>query len=250
MNECRKCGAELVEDAVFCHKCGAPVEDAEIEEKKGRRNGVIITLLIILISVVLLDMTIKVGEMLGSRSDAMRESVEQRDLAAQKNTPVPTEAAEGGNAAEKLKATFPPGTDLKYHDPDPVYVPFHCSDPIFSCSYPKSFEVYIEKDPNCKYALRNGDGSVTMKICAEKNSAVTVQQSKAAFIGGSTGEITNSRGGDTYYTVQINENGISRYRYLVSKNGNFYWFDLSFPYAYRAVYEEYAQRIYNSFNIK
>ena len=255
-----KCGAKLNKDAVFCHKCGKTVKnekhasDYEYEEEEsGRGNRLLITLLIILILLVLLGLAAVFSYLfVGSQSSVIKESYSNEPPAVA-STVVPATATETEAPTEKPKATKKPAvSDDEYvHIEQPVYKTYTDAEYRFSCAYPSHFEKYVDNTSSARYTLRANNGEMTMKICAEDNSAgITLQQSLSMFKSKHSGEVEYSSLGETYYAVRINDGGFCYYKYLRSKNKTFYWFEFTYPETKRDTYEGYIQHIYESFTVK
>lgn len=257
---CIKCGARLHKDARFCHKCGKAVpvdeyfvdeEEYEVEDSKGKR--VMLVLLVTLILLVLLGLTAVFSYLfVGNQSSLIKESYSTEPPAVA-STVVPETATETDAPTKKPSATKKPSdSDEKYiHVGNPVYKTYTDSEYRFSCAYPTHFEKFVDNASPSRYALRANGGEITMKICAEKNDAqTTLQQSLSAFKSKHGGEVEYSSIGETYYAVRINDDGFCYYKYLRSKNNNFYWFEFTYPEDERDTYEGYIQHIYESFTIK
>ncbi len=259
--KCRYCGAQLSEESRFCHKCGKTVqvkkqaseyEYEDDEPKKGSR--VLLTLLITLILLVLLLLSAVISNWFFTKTGMQspeQENVNQTPSVVA--TVVPETETEDDMATPKPKATKKPtASDDEYvHIEQPTYKTYTDSEFRFSCAYPSHFEKYIDNTSSARYTLRANNGEMTMKICAEENSAgITLQQSLSMFKSKHSGEVEYSNIGETYYAVRINEDGFCYYKYLRSKNKTFYWFEFTYPKDEQDTYEGYIQHIYESFTVK
>jgi hypothetical protein len=260
---CRKCGAELNDDELFCHRCGAPVKkrnDEELRNNKGyendkkprKNNTAVVVLLVILISLVLL-VAAAVGSYMFVNKDSsvIKESLDRQNSAASATyavqTAAPKETEKTYTAAPRVTANPSSGVP----DSDPQYSVYTDPELKFSCAYPKSFEAYIDNTTSGRYTVRNEDKSATLRICAEKNDAkLTIEQSLSTFTSKTQGDVEYQKTGSTYYAVRVNDGSICYYKYLVSKDGYFYWFEFNYPTKYQDIYDGYVQHIYSSFTVK
>lgn len=258
--KCVKCGAKLKNNAVYCHKCGRRVGDTQSEKYTDTQKGggkAVIVLLVVLILLVLLGLA-ALGSYLfvGSQSSVIRDELsaptatEQPPVVA---TIVPEEDTEDDieeTQKPKERAASGSNSDTK-HVSNPEYKTYTDAEFKFSCSYPSHFEKYIDNTSTARYNLKTSDGEVTMRICAEKNTAdLTIQQSLSVFKSKHGGIVEYTSSGESYYAVRINVGGVCYYKYLRLKNNTFYWFEFTYPEDAKDIYEDYIQHIYESFTVK
>lgn len=258
--KCVKCGAKLKNNAVYCHKCGKRVNNTQdtrdtVEEKSG--NKVVIVLLVALILLVLLGLT-ALGSYLfmGNQSSVIRDELSAPTATQQPPvvaTIVPIEDTEDdAEATQKPKERAMLGEDTdSEHVSNPEYKTYTDAEFKFSCSYPSHFEKYVDNTSTARCNFKTTGGEVTMRICAEKNTAdLTIQQSLSVFKSKHGGIVEYTSSGESYYAVRINAGGVCYYKYLRLKNNTFYWFEFTYPEDARDIYEGYIQHIYESFTIK
>lgn len=258
--KCVKCGAKLKSNAVYCHKCGKRVGNTQdridtVEEKSGTKA--VIVLLVALILLVLLGLA-ALGSYLfvGNQSSVIRDELSAPTATQQPPvvaTIVPEEDTEDDvrvTQKPKEREKLGSATDSE-HISNPEYKTYTDAEFKFSCAYPSHFEKYVDNTSNARYNLKTNDGEVTMRICAEKNTAgLTIQQSLSVFKSKYGGIVEYSSSGESYYAVRINVGGMCHYKYLRLKNNTLYWFEFTYPEDARDVYEDYIQHIYESFTIK
>lgn len=263
--KCIKCGAKLKSNAVYCHKCGMRVDknqnnNNDTDTQTGGSKAVIV-LLVVLILLVLLGLA-ALGAYLfvGNQSSVIRDELsaptptEQPPVVA---TIVPKEDTED-DTKNSIKTSEKPkekptlsSDDENTHISDPEYKTYTDSEFKFSCSYPSHFEKYTDNTSTARYNLKTNDGEVTMRICAEKNTAgLTIQQSLSVFKSKHGGIVEYTASGESYYAIRINADGVCYYKYLRLKNNTFYWFEFTYPKEEKNIYEEYIQHIYESFTVK
>lgn len=255
--QCKRCGKEINNSAKFCENCGAPInEEAEKQTAPKRNNTLIIVLLCILIGIMMF-VAAAVGAymFMDNESSVLKESYDKRDKAAAEITAVPATAVPI-NTAEPIYTPKPTAKPVSNqsddgHIAEPSYKVYSDTEMGFSCAYPTHFEKYNDNTSTGRYTLQSPDKSVSLRICAENNDAdITLAQSMSMFKTKNPGDIEYSKTGNTYYAIRINDNGICRYRYLVSKNQKLYWFDFNYPEEYRDIYEKYIDHIYRSFTVR
>ena len=254
---CKRCGKEINEGAKFCENCGAPInEGAAKQETPKRGNTLVIVLLCILIGIMMF-VAAAVGAymFMDNESSVLKESYDKRDKAAAEITSIPATAVpitteEPYNTPKPTAKPMLNETESG-HIAEPTYKVYSDTEMGFSCAYPTHFEKYNDNTSAGRYTLQTPDKSVSLRICAEDNDAdITLAQSMLMFKAKNLGDIEYSKTGNTYYAIRINNNGICRYRYLVSKNRKLYWFDFNYPEEYRDIYENYIDHIYRSFTVR
>jgi len=250
--KCKNCGAELREDAKVCESCGEKVVQTD-EDNPKKRSGAIVVLLSVLIGIMLL-FGVSVGTFMfvDSQSNTIKESYVKRDEAASRTMAPAAKTLEPMLEQQSAPvATPPPVISSKTHLASPSYSVYQDAEFGFSCAYPTHFEKYLDNTPEGRYTLRNSDGTATLRICAEDNTAnITLAQSLSMFTAKNPGQVELQRTGGTYYMVKVNDSGLCRYRYLVSKNSKLCWFDLTYPKDQEGIYESYSQHLYESFTVK
>lgn len=231
-------------------------DDSDAPDGKKGGSTAVIVLLCILIGIMLF-VAAAIGSymFIDNHSSTLKDSYDEQNATLIPVTPFPekTEApTEMPVNKPTEKPTQRPSADADAeHLKEPVYKVFSDTEMGFSCAYPTHFEKYNDNTNEGRYTLRSKDASVSLRICAEDNSAgITLAQSMSMFKTKNPGEIEYSKTGNTYYAIRINNNGICRYRYLVSKNDKMYWFDFNYPEEYRDIYEGYIDHIYRSFTIR
>ena len=232
-------------------------KNEEKKDKQKKSNTAVIVLLSILIGIAIFVAAAVAAYMfMDDQPSVLKESLEQHGSEPQITaSPSPMPTAEPTSRPEiTLNPTTTPTSkksDENVHIAEPTYKVYSDSEMGFSCAYPTHFEKYSDGTSEGRYTLKNQDGSVTLRICAEDNDAgITLEQSLSMFKSKNNGDIEYTKVGNTYYAARINVSGICRYRYLVSKNNKFYWFDFSYPEEYRDIYENYIDHIYRSFTIR
>lgn len=258
--KCKRCGKEVNDGARFCENCGASVHKKSEKRNEAlpkRTNTLVVVLLCVLIGIMIF-VAAAVGAymFMGNESSILKESYDKRDKAAAEVTAVP--ATVEPVRTEKSDNTFRPTakpiskeTENDKHIAEPTYKVYSDTEMGFSCAYPTHFEKYNDNTREGRYTLQTSDKSVSLRICAENNDAdITLAQSMSMFKTKNPGDIEYSKTGNTYYAIRINDNGICRYRYLVSKNEKLYWFDFNYPEEYRDIYEKYIDHIYRSFTVR
>lgn len=233
------------------------------EEGTGSRksNTAVIVLLCILIGIAIFVAAAVAAYMfVDDQPSVLKESLENHGNGAittmVPSTPSPTPKVDATkkpqvSAEPTKKPSYTSQTNENVHISEPTYKVYSDSEMGFSSAYPTHFEKYSDGTSEGRYTLKNSDGSVTLRICAEDNDAgITLEQSLSMFKSKNSGDIEYTKVGNTYYAVRINVLGICRYRYLISKNNKMYWFDFSYPEEYRDIYENYIDHIYRSFTIR
>lgn len=279
--KCKSCGAEINDNAKFCENCGMRVDESvsvknndsaekrtekvraegNYNERGDKKNGrtAMIVLLCVLIGIMMFIAAAVASYMfIDNHSSILKDSYNSRnneEVTPLPATPVPEETEEP-TAKPTSKPTANPtkapsrSSDVE-HIAEPLYKVYSDTEMGFSCAYPTHFEKYNDNTDEGRYTLRNEDASVSLRICAEENSGgITLAQSMSMFKTKNPGEIEYSKTGNTYYAIRVNDDGICRYRYLVSKNDKIYWFDFNYPEEYRDIYEGYIDHIYRSFTVR
>lgn len=256
--KCKKCGKEINEGAKFCENCGTPVSEKSSGQKQAspKRSSILIIVLLCILIGIMIFVAAAVGAymFMDNESSVLKESYDKRDKATAQITAAPATAAPIITAEpyDTPKPTAKPVSIIdSEHIAEPTYKVYADTEMGFSCAYPTHFEKYNDNTSTGRYTLRTSDKSVSLRICAENNDAdITLAQSMSMFKTKNPGDIEYSKTGNTYYAIRINDNGICRYRYLVSKNQKLYWFDFNYPEEYRDIYENYIDHIYRSFTVR
>lgn len=299
--KCRKCGAQMGDDMLYCPVCGTHIptsadeisdddvalyikeekleENRRIKEESEKkisdneesdgpsnnygdkkdmppqnRNTVLIVLISVLIVLVLMGISGGLAFVfMNDHSDTLKNSLEAQNNAARQTGAPVTPSPEPMPSPEPTPVQT---TNIKVTeseqapDENPSYRVYTDPEYHFSCSYPSSFEVYIDNSKSGRYTLRSADGTASLRICAEENSAgITVAQSLDMFKAQTGGYVDYEQSGETYYAVRMVNGSNCVYKYLRSKNGNMYWFEFTFPRKYFETYDKYINHLYSSFTV-
>lgn len=261
--KCKRCGKEINKNAKFCENCGARIQEtssaghSKSKKTEPKRNNTLMVVLLCILIGIMIFVAAAVGAymFMDNGSSVLKESYDKRDKAAAEITAAPATAEPAANTEKPdntPKPTAKPvSNETENHIAEPTYKIYSDTEMGFSCAYPTHFEKYNDNTDEGRYTLQTSDKSVSLRICAEKNDAdITLAQSMSMFKTKNPGDIEYSKTGNTYYAIRINDNGICRYRYLVSKNEKLYWFDFNYPEEYRDIYEGYIDHIYRSFTVR
>ncbi len=264
--KCANCGAELDNNATFCHSCGSVMGSDKVVETAqtdAKRNVIIILLIVILAFILCFGVAIVTYMNVNSKTEETEIS-ETEVIQTPEPTyaivtaspatqaPIQQEQAENGGYAyspEDVIFDCVPDNQVYTAISSPSYVTYTDSEFGFKIDRPTHFVKASASNPAVRCCYETEDGAAVLRVCAARNAGgLTPKQLQSRFESIYDGVVTYSPVGSTWFAISVDGADDHHYAYYKVEQSVIRGFEFHFDGAHNLdIYSKYIDYIYSSF---